>query len=91
MAGKHTFVNALEQNARHLPGALAVVEGRRYLTFQDLNAQANRIAHGLLALHIQRGNRIALCLHNSIPFIEATYGIWKVAGVSVPAQLPLYG
>ena len=84
MAGKHTFVNALEQNAKNLPGALAVVQGSRYLTFQDLNAQANRIAHGLLDLNIQRGDSIALCLPNSIPFIEVTYGIWKVAGVSVP-------
>ncbi len=84
MAGKHTFVHALEQNAKNLPGALAVVQGARYLTFQDLNAQANRIANGLLRLGIQRESSIALCLTNSIPFIESTYGIWKVAGVSVP-------
>lgn len=84
MAGKHTFVHALEQNAKHIQGALAVVQGDRFLTFQDLNHQANRIAHGLINLNIQRGNSIALCLTNSIPFIESTYGIWKAACVSVP-------
>lgn len=84
MAGKSTIVHALEQNAKYIPSALAIQQGRRAISFHQLNTRANKLGSSLLSLGIQRGERIALGLTNSIEFIESTYGIWKCACVSVP-------
>jgi fatty-acyl-CoA synthase len=86
MAGRHTFVRGLEGNARYIPGALAVVQGRRLRTYEDLNARANQFGNALLKLGVRRGERIALLLTNRIEFLECSYGCWKDALVSVPVN-----
>lgn len=84
MAGKHTFVNALEKNAKYIGNELAVVQGHRSLTFKALNDRANQLGRALSSLNIRREERIALGLTNSIEFVESTYGAWKCACISVP-------
>lgn len=84
MAGKHTFVHALEQNAKYIPGSAALVQGARLLNYKDLNNRANQVGRSFLELGIQRGDRVALALTNSIEFLECTYGLWKCAAISVP-------
>lgn len=84
MARKHTFVYALEQNARIIGDTAAVIQGKRQLSFKTLDQRCNQLAHALLKLGISRGNRLALCLCNQPEFIESTYAAWKCACVSVP-------
>ena len=86
MAGNYTFVHALELNARVIPGALALVQGRRIRTYRDLNERANQIAHAYLELGVKRSERIAIALTNCIEFVECTYAGWKGALVSVPVN-----
>lgn len=86
MAGRHTFVGGLEGNARYIPGALAVVQGRRLRTHEDLNARPNQFGNALLKLGVRRGERIALLLTNRIEFLECSYGCCKDALVSVPVN-----
>jgi len=86
MVGNYTFVNALELNARVIGGALALVQGRRFRTYRDLNERANQIGHAYLELGVKRNERIAIALTNSIEFVECTYGGWKDALVSVPVN-----
>lgn len=84
MAGNYTFVDALERNARTIGGAVALVQGRRLRTYLDLDRRANQIGHAYLSLGLQRAERVALLLTNSIEFVECTYGGWKDALISVP-------
>jgi len=84
MAGKHTFVNALEKNSKYIGDQLAVVQGQRSRTFKALDDRANQLGRVLASLSIQREERIALGLTNSIEFVESTYGAWKCACISVP-------
>ena len=84
MAGKHTFVNSLEQNAKVIPGSAALVQGTRLLTYKDLDNRANQLAHAFLKLGVQRSDRVAIALTNCAEFLECTYGLWKCANISVP-------
>lgn len=84
MAGKHTFVNALEQNAKIIPGSAALVQGTRMLTYNDLNKRANQAGRSFLELGVNRSDRVAIALTNCIEFLECTYGLWKCACISVP-------
>jgi fatty-acyl-CoA synthase len=79
-------VGGLEGNARFIPGALAVVQGRRLRTYEDLNARANQFGNALLSLRVRRSERLALLLTNRIGFLECSYGCWKDALVSVPVN-----
>ncbi|MDY6943859.1 MAG: AMP-binding protein [Pseudomonadota bacterium] len=79
MAGNYTFVDALERNAKAIPGALALVQGRRLQTYLDLDRRANQVGHAYLELGVRRGERIALALTNCIEFVQCPYGGWKGA------------
>ena len=54
------------------------------LTFQELNARTNQVAHVLLDLGVQKGDRVGIMMMNSAEFIEAYFAIAKIGGVVVP-------
>jgi len=57
-------------------------ENRRY-TYADLDVWSNRVAEGLAALGIGRGDRVALFLPNIPEFAAAYLGIQKLGAVAV--------
>ncbi len=55
-----------EQQARQRPQATAVeFEGER-LSYAELNAKANQLAHHLRSLGVRPDDRVALCLERSV-------------------------
>ena len=54
------------------------------LTFSELNERSNRLSHQLRFLGVGHGDRVALCLMNSVEFIEAFIAVAKIGGVVVP-------
>jgi long-chain acyl-CoA synthetase len=73
----------LEDSARKFPAKTAVVSGGRRLTYQELEEQCNRFAHGLAARGVARGDRVIVYLENSIESVIAIFGILKAGGVFV--------
>lgn len=81
----------VEAQAARTPDAVAIVDGDRVLTYAEMNAGANRLAHELIA----RGNGpesvVAITLERSPAFVVALLAVWK-AGAAVlpidPAQPP---
>jgi amino acid adenylation domain-containing protein len=70
----------LQDSAKRLPDKTALVcEGQR-LTYAQIEEQANRIANGLLALGVQRGDRVAVWLTNSVETVIAIFAILKAGG-----------
>ncbi|MBA4189913.1 MAG: peptide synthase [Planctomycetaceae bacterium] len=53
------------------------------ITFAELNADADAIAHGLVAAGITRGTRTALMVPPSPDFFALTFALFKVAAVPV--------
>ena len=70
----------LQQSAERTPDKVALIcEGRR-LTYAEIEAQANRLAHGLLSAGVTRGDRVAVWLPNSVEAVTAIFAILKAGG-----------
>ncbi|MEQ1514822.1 MAG: amino acid adenylation domain-containing protein, partial [Lysobacteraceae bacterium] len=73
-----------EQQAAAQPDAVAVVyEGRR-LTYSELNARANQLAHYLLSQGVKPDDRVAICVERSLEMVVGLLGILKAGGAYVP-------
>ena len=73
-----------ERQVERAPDATAVVfEGGR-LTYAELNARANRLAHHLRALGVGPEARVALAMPRSPELVEAELAVLKAGGVYVP-------
>src|SRR5580704_10158836 len=73
-----------ERQAGSTPDAVAVVFQNTELTYAELNRRANRVAHHLIRLGVQRGDLIGLCIQRSPELIVAMLGILKAGGAYVP-------
>ncbi|WP_108672193.1 acyl-CoA synthetase [Peribacillus acanthi] len=77
------------QNARKFPNKLAIYcEGRSY-TYKQFNEEVNRLAHGLLSLGIQVGDKVAIMMKNSDHFVFSFFAAAKVGAVIVPVNTRL--
>ncbi|MEO8716125.1 MAG: AMP-binding protein, partial [Acetobacteraceae bacterium] len=66
--------------------ALKIVgEGAASLTFAQLSERSNRVANGLRALGVKRGDRILLMLGNVVPLWETMLAAIKLGAVVIPA------
>jgi fatty-acyl-CoA synthase len=79
----------LTVNAAHFPDATAIVFGARRYTYAELNERACRLANGLAAMGIRRGDRVATLLHNCNQFVEALFATAKLGAVFVPINFRL--
>ncbi|MFW2404823.1 MAG: amino acid adenylation domain-containing protein, partial [Gammaproteobacteria bacterium] len=73
-----------EQHASNRPHACAVVAGSRQLSYSELDARANRLAHELLERGVERGSRIAVCLERSVDALTAILAVHKSGCAYVP-------
>ncbi|MEJ2020192.1 MAG: amino acid adenylation domain-containing protein, partial [Maritimibacter sp.] len=77
------------QQAEKTPDAVAVVHGEEQLSYGELNAQANRLAHYLRTLGVGPDRRVAICAERSIEMVVGLLGILKAGGAYVPLD-PTY-
>lgn len=73
----------LENSAGRTPGKLALICDQQRLTYQQVAADANRVANALLDAGVQRGDRVAVWLHNSVEAVLAIFGILKMGATFV--------
>jgi long-chain acyl-CoA synthetase len=71
----------LEESARRLPDKVALVCGSSRVTYRELNELANRLAHGLGAAGVCRGDRVAVYLDNSVESVISIFAILKASAV----------
>jgi len=78
-----------ERLARERPRSLAVSFDNHSLTYEQLDAQSNRLAHHLLALGVKPASAVCVCVHPSLDIVVAFLAIWKAGAVYVPLD-PAY-
>jgi amino acid adenylation domain-containing protein len=78
-----TVADLVAGHARVTPDAAAVVAENQRLTYQELEARANRLAHRLRSLGVERGALVGLCLDRSVALIVGALGILKAGGAYV--------
>jgi amino acid adenylation domain-containing protein len=74
----------LEEAADAFPDGTAVVDGDREMSYADLDAAANRIAHQLGRLGVRHGDRVGLYLEKSAESLACVYGVLKAGAAYVP-------
>ncbi|UVK49252.1 amino acid adenylation domain-containing protein (plasmid) [Mesorhizobium sp. AR07] len=78
-----------EAQVRQAPAAVALVHEDERLSYGELNARANRLAHHLIALGVRPGDCIATVLDRSVALVVAQLAILKAGGVYVPVDRAL--
>ncbi len=71
----------LEQSAKCYPSKTALICGDRRMTYRELEEQANRLAHSMLSEGIQRGDRVAVYLDNTVEAVVSIFAILKAGAV----------
>ncbi|HWN40746.1 MAG TPA: amino acid adenylation domain-containing protein, partial [Thermoanaerobaculia bacterium] len=73
-----------EEQADLWPDAVAVEDGRRSLSYAELDRHANRLAWHLRELGVGPEVPVAVCLERSIEAVETILAILKAGGAYVP-------
>ena len=69
----------------HKPALKIVGDGAATLTFAELSDRSNRVANGLRALGVNRGDRVLLMLGNVVPLWDLMLATMKLGAVMIPA------
>lgn len=79
----------LERAALYFPDKPALIfEGKTY-TYRELEQQTNRLANGLRALSVERGDRVAIFLPNIPSFIISYFATQKLGAIAVSVNAML--
>lgn len=79
----------IHENAKRHGDQPALIYHDQRWTFDDLENDINRMAHGLVELGIQRGDCVTVMLPNLPEFVISYFAIMKAGAVCVPIN-PLY-
>ncbi|MDQ5820309.1 MAG: amino acid adenylation domain-containing protein, partial [Actinomycetota bacterium] len=79
-----SFPAAFERQADLAPQAPAVVFADQTITYQDLRAQVNRLAHALRGRGAGDESRIAVCLDRSPRLVVSFLGVLAAGGAYLP-------
>ncbi|MCG1042450.1 amino acid adenylation domain-containing protein [Mycetohabitans sp. B8] len=86
----HLCIHQLfEAQVARTPEATALVYEDQTLSYAQLNARANRLAHRLIELGVQPDVRVALCVERSPALVVGLLAILKAGGAYVPLD-PAY-
>ena len=73
-----------EDRAAATPGRIALTFGHRQITYQELNARANQLAHLLQRHGVGPDILVGVCLERTPELVVALLGILKAGGSYVP-------
>ncbi len=73
-----------EDQVQRSPDAVALVFQDQQLTYAQLNAKANQLAHYLSGLGVKPDMMVAICVERSLEMVVGLLGILKAGGAYVP-------
>ncbi|UAA39976.1 amino acid adenylation domain-containing protein [Paraneptunicella aestuarii] len=79
-----TIYQQFEAQAAKTPQAIALVYESQSLTYKELNARANQLAHYLIAQGVQADERVALFMERSLEMVIAMLAVVKAGGAYLP-------
>ncbi|MCM8797585.1 MAG: long-chain fatty acid--CoA ligase [Candidatus Omnitrophica bacterium] len=80
----NNLADLLSLSAKKYPDRIAIVFGRKKITYKILNELTDQIASGLINLGIEKQDKIAIFLDNCPEFVISYYAILKAGAVAVP-------
>ena len=79
-----TIADSVSEQARKRPDHPALIEGGRVVSYGELDELVRRTASHLAALDARPGDRIGLCLHDTIDHLAAMVAVVRMGGTIVP-------
>nr|WP_283809171.1 non-ribosomal peptide synthetase [Tumebacillus amylolyticus] len=87
---KHLTISELfEAQVEETPDSIAIVGDDHQLSYRELNARSNRLAHHLRSRGVGADVLVGLCMERSVEMITAMLGILKAGGAYMPFE-PTY-
>ena len=74
----------IERQAAGQPAATALLFGDEALSYGELNARANRLAHHLIGMGVRRETRVGIAVERSLEMVVGLLAIMKAGGAYVP-------
>ncbi|WP_443193781.1 amino acid adenylation domain-containing protein [Nostoc sp. UHCC 0926] len=78
-----------ESQCDRTPDNIAVVCENQQLTYQQLNARANQLAHHLQKMGVESEVMVGICVERSLEMVVGVLGILKAGGAYLPLD-PVY-
>jgi fatty-acyl-CoA synthase len=85
------IADMLRRTAYHFPEKTALVFGKRRLTYSQLDAECNRVAHALRDLGVRKYDRVAILAHNTLHHVLTWLGAAKIGAVYLAVNYLLRG
>ncbi|MGN6674776.1 MAG: AMP-binding protein, partial [Thermomicrobiales bacterium] len=76
-----TPVSFLRRSAYIFPGKTAIMHGDRRYTWREFAERVDRLANGLRAAGLQKGDRVAFLCPNTPALLDAHFGVPAAGGV----------
>jgi amino acid adenylation domain-containing protein len=73
--------NFLEDSVRRYPDKTALIAPEGRFTYREIDEMANKIAHAILSDGLEKGDRVALFIDNSLEAVVSLFGVLKVGGI----------
>jgi len=79
-----TLGDCLRRSARRYPKKVALVDGEKRITYEELNRQANQFGHALLNLGLNKADKVVYIGTNRSELLIVFFGAAKAGMVFVP-------
>lgn len=77
----------LSKAAARRPQGVALICKDESVTYAELDALVGRVAGGLKALGVEKGDRVAMALDSSVEFVVVMFAAARLGAVSVPLNI----
>ena len=84
-----SLLNLFAEQVERTPDATAIVFADEQLSYRQLNARANQLAHHLRSLGVGPDTRVGICINRSLEMVIGVLGALKAGGAYVPLD-PAY-
>lgn len=75
-----------EERVRSRPEAIAAIHGDSYLTYRELNAQANQLGRAMLQRGLAREGVVGVVTERNLSWLTAVLAILKAGGAYLPIE-----
>jgi acyl-CoA synthetase (AMP-forming)/AMP-acid ligase II len=79
--------DGLRRNAWKFPVKIAAKDCFREITYADLNARVNQLAHVLLSLGMRKGDAVAVSVGNRLEHLEIVFATAKIGALAIPVDV----
>ena len=77
------IADLMEYAVDAVPDRVALIAGNRSITYAELEAEANQLAHHLQSVGVGPGDHVGIYGYNSIEFVETILAAYKIRAVPV--------